>query len=212
MYSRIDLSRSLTGLLCLLIVLASACKDAKRSGSQENNGSSSQTEFRSQYSFYAHLSRGNHAFDVFTEGSGSLRAMTIFHTDGAFKDTVREEIDGALMNAECGDLDRDSIPEIYVFAQSAGSGSYANLIGFQFDQRGRQPFTLPDLDKRQSAGYLGHDTLWVQDSILIRTFPVFTEGDLNVSASGGTRTLEYVLQRDPHGSLYLHASRVINKQ
>jgi hypothetical protein len=196
----------------LLLVVAAACKDAKRGGSQENGGSPAQSELRSRYSFEAHLSRGDHAFDVFTEGSGSLRMMTILHTEGAFADTVRKKIDGAVINAECGDLDRDSIPEIYVFAQTAGSGSYANLFGFQFDQRGRQSIALPELDKRQSAGYLGHDTLWVQDSILIRMFPVFTEGDLNVSASGGTRTLEYGLQRDPHGNLYLRASRVINKQ
>jgi hypothetical protein len=212
MHSRIDTSRSLRGLLCLLMVIVAACKDAKRSGSHENGGSSSQTELRSQYSFEGHLSRGNHAFDIFTEGRGSSRAMIILHTEGAFVDTVREQIDGAVVKAECGDLDRDSIPEIYVFAQSAGSGSYANLMGFQFDQRGRQSFALPELDKRQSAGYLGHDTLWVQDSILVRMFPVYTEGDLNVSASGGTRTLEYVLQRDPQGNLYLHVNRVVNRQ
>jgi hypothetical protein len=127
-------------------------------------------------------------------------------------DTVRKEIDGTVVNVACADLDRDSIPEVYVFAQSAGSGSYANLYAFQIDKGSEQSILLPDLDKRQSAGYLGHDTLWVQDSILVRRFPVYTEGDINASASGGARTLEYVLQRDPHGNLWLHLSRVINNQ
>jgi hypothetical protein len=138
--------------------------------------------------------------------------MTIVHTENGLADTLQEEINGAVVNAECADLDMDSIPEIYIFAQSAGSGSYANLIGFQFDLRGRQSIALPDLDKRQSAGYLGHDTLWVQDSILVRMFPVYTEGDMNVSASGGTRTFEYALQRDSHGAPSLHCIRIVNSQ
>jgi len=127
-------------------------------------------------------------------------------------DTVRKEIDGIVVNVACVDLDKDSIPEVYVFAQSAGSGSYARLYAFQIDQRGRQSILLPELDRRQSAGYLGHDTLWVQDSILVRRFPVYTEGDINATASGGARTLEYVLQRDPQGNLCLRLSRAINNQ
>jgi hypothetical protein len=166
----------------------------------------------SRYSFEAHLSQGNRAFDVLTEGNGSLRALTIVQMQDGITDTVRIEIDGTVVNAACADLDKDSIPEVYVFAQSAGSGSYANLYAFQIDRRSRQPILLPELDKRQSAGYLGHDTLWVQDSILVRRFPVYNEGDISALASGGTRTLEYVLQRDPHGSLYLRVSRVMNNQ
>jgi hypothetical protein len=211
MRSRNQTPAELLGFLCTLLVLIAACKDAKRSGSQENNGSAAQSEMDSRYSYQAHLARGKDAFDILTEGHGSLRTMTILHTQSGFADTLKEEIDGAVVNAACADLDRDSIPEIYVFAQSAGSGSYADLYGFQFDQQGIQSITLPELDKRQSAGHLGHDTLWVQDSVLVRMFPVYTEGDINVSASGGTRTLEYVLQRDAHGNPGLHVSRVINK-
>jgi hypothetical protein len=206
------ISAAFFSVLCVFLVLAEACNDAKRSGSQGNDGKTTQSALGSRYSFRVHLSRGNHDFDVFTEGQGSMRAMTIVHWESDRSDTVKEEIDGAVVSASCADLDRDSIPEVYVFAQSAGSGSYANLYAFQIDQRSRQSILLPELDKRQSAGYLGHDTLWVQDSILVREFPVFTEGDINASASGGTRTLEYVLQRDPHGNLNLHVSRVINNQ
>ncbi len=212
MHRRNETSAGLLILLCVLLVLIGACKDAKRSVSQGNTGNAPQSELGSRYSFQAHLSRGNHAFDVYTEGHGSFRAMTIVHTENGQSDTLKEESDGAVVNAECADLDRDSIPEIYVFAQSAGSGSYANLYGFQFDQRGRQSILLPELDKRQSAGYLGHDTLWVQDSILVRMFPVYTEGDFNTLASGGTRTLEYVLQRDRTGAPYLECIRIMNSQ
>jgi hypothetical protein len=203
---------ALPRFLIVLLVLLGACRDAKRRGSQENLENAGQSGSRSRYSFQTHLSRGNDAFDVLTEGYGSIRTMTIVHERDDFTDTVKEEIDGTIVNAACADLDSDSIPEVYVFAQSAGSGSYASLYGFQFRQRGAQPILLPELDKRQSAGYLGHDTLWVQDSILVRMFPVYTEGDMNASASGGTRTLEYVLQRDAKGNLCLRCTRATNKQ
>jgi len=193
----------------VLLVLAAACKDAKRS---ESDGNATQSEIGSRYSYQVHLSRGNHTFDVFTEGNGSLRAMTIVHTEDGLVDTVTEEIDGAVVDAAIADLDRDSIPEIYIFAQSAGSGSFANLYAFQVDPRGRQSIALPELDKRLAAGYLGHDTLWVRDTVLARRFPVYTEGDFNASASGGTRTIEYVLQRDRNGAPYLQCTRISNDQ
>lgn len=164
----------------------------------------------SRYSFQAHVSNGNDSFDVFTEGNGSLRTLTVVRTHDGLVDTAREEIEGVVLNASCADLDRDSVPEIYIFAQSAGSGSYANLYASQVDQHGRQSFGLPELDKRLAAGYLGHDTLWVQDSILVRRFPVYTEGDFNATASGGTRTLDYILQRREDGALYLRCIRVVN--
>ncbi|MCX6142754.1 MAG: hypothetical protein NTZ35_05995 [Ignavibacteriales bacterium] len=205
-------SAALLFLLCVLLVLTGACNDGKRSGSQGNAKTTPQSEPGSRYSFEAHLSQGTRTIDVFTEGNGSLRALTIIQTQEGVADTIKKEIDGVVVNAACADLDRDSIPEIYVFAQSARSGSYANLYAFQIDQPSRQSILLPELDKRQSAGYLGHDTLWVQDSILVRRFPVYTEGDINVSATGGSRTLEYILQRDPQGNLYLHVSRVSNNR
>jgi len=196
----------------MFLALIGACKDVKRNVSQGNVGNAGQSETGSRYSFETHLLHGTHAFDVFTEGLGSVRTMTVVHTENGRSDTLREEIDGAVVNAACADLDRDSIPEIYVFAQSAGSGSYANLHGFQFDQRGRQSIVLPELDKRHAAGYLGHDTLWAQDTVLVRRFPVYTEGDLNTSASGGTRTFEYVLQRDRTGTPHLECVRIFNNQ
>lgn len=205
------LNRSLL-LFFLFLVVIGACKDSNQGRSKASTRDATPPDTESRYSFHVQLLRSNHAFDVSTEGAGSLRAMTIVHTENGIADTVKEEIDGSVVNAACADLDRDSIPEVYVFAQSAGSGSYANLYGFQFDQRGRQSIVLPELDKRLAAGYLGHDTLWVRDTVLVRMFPVYTEGDINASASGGTRTIEYTLQRDRDGELRLFAVRVINNR
>lgn len=193
----------------MLLVIVGACKEANRDSSQ---GNGTESEIRSRYSFQAHLLRGDHTFDVFTEGNGSLRAMTVIHAENGVADTVTGEIDDAVVSAACADLDRDSLPEIYIFAQSPGSGSYARLYAYQIDRRGRESIALPELDKRLAAGYLGHDTLWVLDTVLVRKFPVYTEGDFNAAASGGTRTLEYVLQRNRGGSPYLQCVRMMNNK
>jgi hypothetical protein len=200
------LSVGILGLISALLALVVACKDAKQASD------TARVTAAAGYSFQSHLSRGNQTFDLFTEGNGSLRTLTIVRTEDGTADTTRNEIEGAVMNAECADLDRDSIPELYVFVQSAGSGSYAHLFGYRCERREMRTFTLPELDKRLAAGYLGHDTLWVQDSVLVRRFPVYTESDFNASASGGTRTLEYALQRDRSGAPSLQCVHIINNQ
>jgi hypothetical protein len=131
----------------VLALLASDCGDSKQSDSRRRDGGAAQSTTGARFSYDIHLSAGNQTFDVFTEGTGSLRTLRIVHgTDGTV-DTTTFEIDGAVMNAECGDLDRDSLPELYVYAQSAGSGSYARVYGLFYDRHGKQTITLPELDK-----------------------------------------------------------------
>jgi hypothetical protein len=193
-----------------LAVLASNCRDTKESASEASSGRFEQSTTDARYSYHSWVSGSHQAFDVFTEGNGSLRSLHVVHVLDGIADTTTMEIDGTVINAQCGDLDRDSLPELYIVAQSAGSGSYARLYGFLFEGDEKQSFTLPDLDKRLAAGYLGHDSLWVQDTVLMRRFPVFTESDINASASGGTRSLEYVLQRDSKGKPSLSVAKVVN--
>ena len=198
-------------ILLFSVLCIAGCRNSKTGDNQ--NGADRSSELRPPpFSFESHLSQGAYTFDVSTLGDGSLRTMTlVVHFDDR-TDTLREELDGRIVNAVTADLDMDSIPELYVFAQSAGSGSYGTLHGFQFNDRGRQSFSLPELDKRLAAGYMGHDSLWVQDSVLVRTFPVYTESDMNAAASGGTRTVEYALQRNRDGSLQLHLVGSTNRR
>jgi hypothetical protein len=193
-----------------LAVLAANCRDARQSNSQGSGTGIGHSTADARYSYHSRVLGSLQSFDVYTEGNGSLRSMHIVHALDGIADTTTMEIDGNVINAQCGDLDRDSLPELYIVAQSAGSGSYARLYGFLFEGHEKKSFTLPDLDKRLAAGYMGHDSLWVQDTVLLRRFPVFTESDINASASGGTRTLEYVLQHNREGNPSLSVARVIN--
>ena len=196
-------------LMLCFVLLSISCKDNKTNASR---GTVQVSADSSLHSFDVRRSHGGSSFDVFTGGLGSLRQLTLILAGGGTSDTVREEINGVVANAVAGDLNGDAFPEIYVFCQSAGSGSYASVYAYQKDADGIHAFTLPELDKRLSAGYMGHDTLWVRDSVLVRSFPVYTESDLNASATGGTRNIEYVLRRDENGKLGLRVSHITNQQ
>ena len=43
---------------------------------------------------------------------------------------------------------------------------------------------------------MGHDTFVVAGQYLVRSFPVYKEGDSNAAPSGGTRQLHYRLEPD----------------
>jgi hypothetical protein len=52
----------------------------------------------------------------------------------------------SLVDAEVADLNADGQPEIYVFVQGAGSGSYGELVAYALNNgRSLTPITLPEL-------------------------------------------------------------------
>lgn len=43
---------------------------------------------------------------------------------------------------------------------------------------------------------MGHDQFVLAEQYLVRSFPVYREGDANAAPSGGTRQLQYKLKPD----------------
>ena len=111
---------------------------------------------------------------------------------------IEQQIDGSVIGAEVADLDGNGTPEIYVFVQSAGSGSYGAVVGHAVNAGATtSPITMPELtdDPKASAGYMGRDRFSVTRDRLVRQFPIYREGDSNASPSGGTRQVQYRLVR-----------------
>ena len=70
-------------------------------------------------------------FVVEATNDGSMNNLTITPTGlSEVNDVISREIDGSVTNAEIGDINADGSPEIYVWVNSAGSGSYATPIGY----------------------------------------------------------------------------------
>ena len=78
-------------------------------------------------------------FHVSSSNQGSLNTLKIVPEGLEIDNTpIEREIDGTVTNAEVGDINVDGSPEIYVFATSAGSGSYGSLIAYSANQRKSQ--------------------------------------------------------------------------
>ena len=124
---------------------------------------------------------------------------------------ITREVDGHVVLAEVADLDVDGSPELYVYAQSVGSGSYGSLVAYAANKRkSLSEIYLPPIadDPRAAKGYLGHDEFRVVESTLVRRFPVYRDGDNNAKPTGGWRQIQYKLAAGEAGWL-LRADKVV---
>lgn len=117
---------------------------------------------------------------------------------------IVREVDGSVTGAEVADLNTDGSPEVYVYVNSAGSGSYGSLVAYAANNhKSLGEIYLPPLEQDVPAvqGYMGHDEFAVVENRLVRRFPVYRDGDTNSAPTGGTRQLQYKLVQGEAGWL-----------
>ena len=109
---------------------------------------------------------------------------------------IKKEVDGIVTGAEVDDLNGDGSPEIYVYINSVGSGSYGSLVAYgSNNKKSLSEIYLPPLenDATNGKGYMGHDAFTITKNRLVRRFPVYKNNDSNANPTGGTRQLQYKL-------------------
>lgn len=111
---------------------------------------------------------------------------------------VEHVVEGTVINSEVGDLNIDGFPEVLVYIQSAGSGSYGSVIGYSVNN-GKSMSMIANLppvaeNPEASEGYMGHDEFAIVESSLIQRFPIYKPGDSNANPTGGTRQVQYKLK------------------
>ncbi len=136
-------------------------------------------------------------FHVTCPNESSLNNLTIVPSGLSIDNSmIITEIDGTVSGAEVDDLNGDGFPEIYVYINSAGSGSYGSLVAYSSNHNKTiSPIYLPPIeeDKLNSKGYMGHDEFTVMEGNLSRRFPIYNKDDSNANPTGGTRQLSYKL-------------------
>lgn len=111
-------------------------------------------------------------------------------------ETLYHDITGyTIVNAEIGDLNVDSYPEVFIYLTSDGSGSYGKLIGYS-------------VNNEVNKGYMGHDEMAIVENTFCQRFPVYKEGDSNANPTGGTRQIQYKLV-DGESSRILKIDKVV---
>jgi hypothetical protein len=111
---------------------------------------------------------------------------------------VKHQIEGTILNAEVGDMNIDGYPEVLVYIQSPGSGSYGSVIGYSVNNGKSMSLisNLPPVAENPEAGngYMGHDEFAIVESTLVQRFPIYKPGDSNAKPTGGTRQVQYKLK------------------
>lgn len=109
---------------------------------------------------------------------------------------ITQTIDGSVVDAEIEDLNSDGFPEVVIYTQSDGSGSYGNVIGYSVNNgKSISQIYFPPItdNKKLSEGYMGHDKFTIIETSLSQRFPIYKEGDSNANPTGGTRQINYKL-------------------
>jgi hypothetical protein len=157
------------------------------------------SQAQAQGAFNKNLTLQGMSFHVTCANQGSENTLRIAPSGtGHAPRVIEQKIDGTVVGAEIADLDGNGTPEIYVFVQSAGSGSYGAVVGHAINAGATtSPITMPELtdDPKASAGYMGRDRFSITQDRLVRQFPIYRDGDSNASPSGGTRQVHYRLVR-----------------
>lgn len=141
-------------------------------------------EIMKQNEIFFEQKKDAYTFQLFKDSSG-VKLIALLGTE-----IVGESRDERLKNtskAETSDLNSDGYPEILVYTKNKNK---LEFVGFEA-HGGLRKFMLPSLMGRQSFGYAGQDTLFVENNNLIRRFQ-FRNSQFSTFPSG-TRTCEYTL-------------------
>ncbi|MCF6183418.1 MAG: hypothetical protein L3J56_02120, partial [Bacteroidales bacterium] len=114
--------------------------------------------------------------------SESLTSITIQTDEFENDDTFTLNNIDPISFMKLADLNQDGFEELYIVTQSAGSGSYLNVIGYSSNRdKSISPIYFPELtdsDFDKGAifeGYMGHDSFFIQENKLVRKFPIYLE-------------------------------------
>lgn len=148
-------------------------------------------------------------FKVSCPNMGSLNQVTIAPSGlSGDNSPIKEEVDGVVTGAEMADLNSDGYPELYIFTQSAGSGSYGAVTAYASNKKKSiGPVTFPDLadNAKAFAGYTGHDEFAVVEGRLVRRFPV----DPKKNSGKSMRQIQYRLESG-EASWILRVDRIVH--
>ncbi|MBE9467103.1 MAG: MliC family protein [Bacteroidetes bacterium] len=132
--------------------------------------------------------------------SASTNKLNITSDD--FKEAISIKMETDPITAVLlADLDKNGYEELYLITSCVGSGGYGEVYAFISDMdvkiiQSSIPKILEDQTKRGAMfeGYMGHDTFYIKNSLLVREFPVYKEKDSNANPTGGIKKIFYTLE------------------
>ncbi|WP_297093230.1 PliI family lysozyme inhibitor of I-type lysozyme [uncultured Draconibacterium sp.] len=150
-----------------------------------------------QTSFIQILSLQGVGFTVSSIRKNDINTFTVttFGLPNDYNETF-EIIGSRVTGAEVEDLNADGSPELFVYTQSDGSGSYGKVHAFSVNNlKSMSMVNFPPVAENAelNKGYMGHDEFAVVENRLVQRFPMYNDGDSNANPTGGTRQISYKL-------------------
>lgn len=137
-------------------------------------------------------------YDVIGHGqSASEGGITVLRrAKGSKTDTLlTAPRNGAFQSAFITRLDPQNDHELIIVNQSAGSGSYSELMAYAIAKNGKlSKVNVLSPAKNELVGYMGKDSIYTDGKLLWRQFPIFKEGDANCCPSGGVKQVRYQMK------------------
>lgn len=158
--------------------------------------------------FSKSVQNGDAVFDINSRpvADSSVHIVTVSLKRGGKKvATLKADVDQLPYSAEAVDLAKDGTTELVLISR-AKDGVASELLdvcwldGTNFLHR----TTIPEPDEK--TGYKGGDRFYIEDHLVVRSFPVYLDSDLPGKPSGGTRLLKYKF-KDGVFTLYVESER-----
>jgi len=144
------------------------------------------------------LNLQNVGFSVSSIKQNDKNTLTVF-TFGLEEQDYNETfniVGEQVIDAEVEDLNSDGSPELFIYTQSVGSGSYGSVYAYSVNNKKSMSqvyFQSTAENDNINQGYMGHDEFAVVENSLAQRFPIYKEGDINAKPTGGTRQVSYKL-------------------
>ncbi len=117
----------------------------------------------------------------------------IVHRGGKKISGVKADVDYLAQSARSIDLTGDGMQELAVFSRTIGEIVTEVLDVYWLDGTTLRRSTVPDLDEK--SGYKGGDRFLLEGRLIVRSFPVYGDGDTAGKPTGGTRSLKYEFKK-----------------
>ncbi len=186
-----------TSSIVMLSCNSNTDQDSKKATNDSTEKTASAEMINDSIAYNKRLTFGNVSFDITAINEGSLQQVTIQSSGPLIEKKVIMLKSDPIINAEVGDLNGDGHPELLIFTQSVGSGSYGKVIAFSVNNgKSISQVTFPETSKNSKIkmGYRGHDKFSIVNNDLTQEFPVYNEGDPNAKPSGTRRIITYKLK------------------
>ncbi|WP_080239012.1 hypothetical protein [Spirosoma rigui] len=134
-----------------------------------------------------------YSFNVSAADSANARQLTVKAYRGTLLLTnFKVQLDGSIINAEVGDLDKNGFPELYVYSMKANS--LGRVHAWQFLADRKASITPVNWPLATDKAYMGQDSLWIDRASLCRKYPAYQVVNGKKVATGKTHWVRYRLK------------------